>query len=50
MEGCMDWRLIYRYEHELEELTASLAEDSIESQRTFRDPNGTIAFLEIQKR
>lgn len=49
MEACMDWRLIYRSEGDLEALTAQLDDGSIADQGTFRDASGVVAFMELRK-
>lgn len=45
MEGMMDWRLIYRSEHDLMRLASEAAAGR--SLRTYLDRPGNIAYVEI---
>ena len=47
MEAVMDWWLIYRSAEELDELAQSLPQARIASHRTFFEPAGNLAFLEV---
>jgi len=49
MECFMDWWLIYRSEAKLQALAASIDSALIASQRTFIEPEGNVAFLELQR-
>lgn len=49
MEAFMDWNLLYRNEWEMMELAANLPPEQIAERRSYRDPHGNIAFLEITK-
>lgn len=49
MEAFMDWRLIYRDSSELATLAAGLDRELVGEQRTFLDPSGQIAFLELRR-
>ncbi len=49
MEAFMDWRLVYRDEATLRELTQQLAPSHIADIRTFLDPFGNVAFLELTR-
>ena len=47
MEAVMDWWLIYRSAEQLEELAAPLQPSKVASHRTFFEPAGNLAFLEV---
>ncbi|MEP7219671.1 MAG: class I SAM-dependent methyltransferase, partial [Bacteroidota bacterium] len=49
MEAFMEWNLIYRNESDLAGLAAGLPEDRVAASKTYRDPHGNIAFLELTR-
>lgn len=49
MEVCCDWWPLYRDERQLLRLVEKLPMDKMGSVKTYRDPTGTIVFLEIVK-
>ena len=47
MEAVMDWWLIYRSAEQLEEMALALPKAKLASRRTFFEPAGNLAFLEV---
>ncbi len=47
MEAVMDWWLIYRSAEQLEALAQTLSPDKVSASRTFFEPAGNVAFLEV---
>jgi SAM-dependent methyltransferase len=50
MEIFMDWRLIYREEHEIRRFAAKIPATEIASSRYFTEPNRNVGFLEITRK
>ena len=49
MEACMDWWLIYRTTDQMKGLLTDSPVSQIAAYRTFSEPEGNLAFLEVQK-
>jgi hypothetical protein len=47
METFLQWHLIYRTKHQLEDVVAEIEPSRIASQQTFLEENGNILFLEL---
>lgn len=47
MEAFMDWYLLYRDERDLEKLTAEIPDRELTACRSYTDPYGNVAYLEL---
>jgi extracellular factor (EF) 3-hydroxypalmitic acid methyl ester biosynthesis protein len=50
METCMDWRLIYRDESQMEALLQRVASHEVMRLDQFRDPEGNITYMRVVRR
>ncbi len=50
METFMDWRLVYRDEHDMQTLTACIVEQDVDTIEQFRDDLGNITYLRVTRR
>jgi len=49
MESFMDWKLIYRDEHEMAQLVARIDPDAMERCDVYGDPAGSVLYLRVKK-
>ncbi len=49
MESYMDWHLTYRSESDMRKLSDAITQDEGRTSRTWTDPTGSLAFLEITR-